>query len=101
MPVLLGHNRLSIIDLSEAANQPMEYEDLVIVYNGEVYNYAEINAELIKKDYRLRTISDTEVILAACKERGGDSGRGSSACGRLRFGTGRKGSCPAPKIGSG
>jgi asparagine synthase (glutamine-hydrolysing) len=72
MPVLLGHNRLSIIDLSDAANQPMEYGDLVIVYNGEVYNYLEIKEELIAKGYRFRTTSDTEVILAAYKEWGGD-----------------------------
>jgi asparagine synthase (glutamine-hydrolysing) len=72
MPVLLGHNRLSIIDLSDAANQPMEYEDLVIVYNGEVYNYVEIKDELIKRGYRFRTTSDTEVILAAYKEWGGE-----------------------------
>src|SRR3990172_2708884 len=72
MPVLLGHNRLSIIDLSDAANQPMEYDDLVVVYNGEVYNYVEIKDDLIKKGYRFRTTSDTEVILAAYKEWGSD-----------------------------
>jgi asparagine synthase (glutamine-hydrolysing) len=54
MPVMLGHNRLSIIDLSDDANQPMEYDDLVIVYNGEIYNYLEIRDELIKKGYRFR-----------------------------------------------
>jgi asparagine synthase (glutamine-hydrolysing) len=70
MPVLLGHNRLSIIDLSDDANQPMEFEDLVIVYNGEVYNYLEIRDELLKKGYRFRTQSDTEVILVAYKEWG-------------------------------
>lgn len=72
MPVLLGHNRLSIIDLSDAANQPMEYDDLVIVFNGEIYNYVEIKDELIKKGRCFRTRSDTEVILAAYKEWGGD-----------------------------
>ncbi len=72
MPVLLGHNRLSIIDLSNAANQPMEYGDLVIVYNGEVYNYVEIQDELIKCGYRFRTTSDTEVILASYKMWGGE-----------------------------
>jgi asparagine synthase (glutamine-hydrolysing) len=72
MTVLLGHNRLSIIDLSDAANQPMEYADLVIVYNGEVYNYLEIKDDLVKKGYRFRTTSDTEVILVAYKEWGGD-----------------------------
>jgi len=70
MSVLLGHNRLSIIDLTDAANQPMEFEDLVIVYNGEVYNYLEIRDELLKKGYRFRTQSDTEVILVAYKEWG-------------------------------
>ncbi|MBL4578005.1 MAG: asparagine synthase (glutamine-hydrolyzing) [Flavobacteriales bacterium] len=60
----LGHKRLSIIDLSEAANQPMtshsdRYE---IVYNGEVYNYREIAKEL---DMQFKTSSDTEVVLEA------------------------------------
>src|SRR5262249_10925894 len=72
MPVLFGHNRLSIIDLSDEANQPMEYDDLVIVYNGEVYNYLEIKDELTKKGHRFRTKCDTEVVLAAYKEWGGD-----------------------------
>jgi asparagine synthase (glutamine-hydrolysing) len=72
MPVFLGHNRLSIIDLSDDANQPMELDDLVIVYNGEVYNYLEIRDELVKKGYRFRTQSDTEVVLAAYKEWGSD-----------------------------
>jgi asparagine synthase (glutamine-hydrolysing) len=72
MPVLLGHDRLSIIDLSDAANQPMEFANLIIVYNGEVYNYLEIRDELIKKGYRFRTNSDTEVVLAAYQEWGSD-----------------------------
>lgn len=72
MPVLLGHNRLSIIDLSDDANQPMEFDDLMIVYNGEVYNYLEIRDDLIKKGYRFRTKSDTEVVLAAYKEWGAE-----------------------------
>jgi asparagine synthase (glutamine-hydrolysing) len=70
MPVLLGHNRLSIIDLSDDANQPMERGDLVIVYNGEVYNYLEIRNELAKKGHQFRTKSDTEVVLAAYEEWG-------------------------------
>ncbi len=72
MPVLLGHNRLSIIDLTDGANQPMVFDDLVIVYNGEVYNYLEIRDELIRKGYRFRTQSDTEVVLLAYKEWGGE-----------------------------
>jgi len=68
--VCLGHNRLSIIDLSEEANQPMHYKDLTIVYNGEIYNYIEIRDQLKKRGYRFRTSSDTEVILAAYREWG-------------------------------
>src|SRR5260221_4973948 len=63
--VALGHTRLSIIDLSEAGNQPMISSDgsLIIAFNGEVYNYVEIRSEL--EDYPFRSRSDTEVVLAA------------------------------------
>ena len=60
--VTLGHNRLSIIDLHETANQPFEYLDVVIVFNGEVYNYLELRNELQKKGWQFRTNGDTEVI---------------------------------------
>ncbi len=68
----LGHNRLSIIDLSPKANQPMGTEDksLWIVFNGEIYNYLEIREDLINKGYRFFSKSDTEVILKAYKEYG-------------------------------
>lgn len=59
----LGHRRLSIIDLSHAADQPMHFEDLSIVFNGEVYNYEEIRKELIGMGHQFETHSDTEVIL--------------------------------------
>lgn len=59
----LGHRRLSIIDVAEHANQPMHYAGLSIVYNGEVYNYAEIRKELIADNYKFETASDTEVVL--------------------------------------
>lgn len=65
----LGHRRLSIIDLSDRANQPMFSADgrYVIVYNGEVYNFQEIGARIKEHntdaDYKFRTSSDTEVIL--------------------------------------
>ena len=52
-PVCLGHRRLSIIDLSESANQPMFNEDrsVVIVYNGEIYNYTELIPDLKNKGH--------------------------------------------------
>ena len=65
----LGHRRLSIIDLSQAANQPMCNEDgsLWLVFNGEIYNYAEIRAELERLGgHEWKTDhSDSEVILHA------------------------------------
>lgn len=60
-----AHARLSIIDLGEQSNQPFHYEDLVMVFNGEVYNYIELRAELVKAGFSFRTKSDTEVIMAA------------------------------------
>lgn len=63
--VLLIHNRLSIIDLSEAANQPMISHDgrYVMVFNGEIYNYKELKTELQSAGLSFRTNSDSEVLL--------------------------------------
>ena len=65
--VALGHTRLSIIDLSSAAHQPMELTDvgLAISFNGEIYNYRELRVELESQGCRFRTHSDTEVLLHA------------------------------------
>lgn len=64
--VTLGHARLRIIDLSEKADQPMKYDEAVIIYNGEVYNFVEL-----KKDFQnLKTSSDTEVILRLYRKYG-------------------------------
>jgi len=61
----LGHRRLSILDLSSHGHQPMQFEALTIVYNGEVYNFKEIREELQKENYTFESDSDTEVILKA------------------------------------
>ena len=64
--VHLGHRRLSIIDLSSRAAQPMRFTNRYqIVYNGEIYNYIEIRSFLQNKGYHFSTQSDTEVIVAA------------------------------------
>lgn len=62
----LGHVRLSIIDLSSAGHQPMNYMDrYIIIYNGEIYNYIELRMQLEKLHYQFRSETDTEVLLAA------------------------------------
>jgi len=73
--LVLGHRRLSIIDLSPAGHQPMSYaeERYWISYNGELYNYPELKAELIQLGCRFVNASDTEVILAAFATWGTDA----------------------------
>lgn len=70
--IALGHRRLSILDLSEAGQQPMYNADksLVITFNGEIYNYIELRTELKAKGYVFKSHTDTEVILAAYQEWG-------------------------------
>ena len=62
----LAHRRLSIIDLSEQANQPMHYANgrYTIAFNGEIYNYIELKKQLVDKGYSFKTQSDTEVLMA-------------------------------------
>lgn len=66
-PVVLGHTRLSVIDLSPGGHQPMHSADgrWTIVFNGEIYNYRELRTELAREGVVFRTQSDTEVLLAA------------------------------------
>jgi asparagine synthase (glutamine-hydrolysing) len=64
-PLMLGHRRLAIIDLSEQASQPMGTPngDHVLIFNGEIYNYLELKAQLIQQGARFATQSDCEVLL--------------------------------------
>jgi len=63
--VQLGHRRLSIIDLSAAADQPLSKGGLTLAYNGELYNYKELRTELAGRGVSFITTSDTEVVLEA------------------------------------
>ncbi|HXH37186.1 MAG TPA: asparagine synthetase B, partial [Thermoanaerobaculia bacterium] len=60
-----GHRRLSIIDVSDRANQPMlsREGDMVLTFNGEIYNYGELRGELEREGETFDTTSDTEVVL--------------------------------------
>ena len=69
----LGHLRLSIIDLSTAADQPITKHGLTIIWNGELYNYKEIRAELAGRGVSFSTTSDTEVALEAWRAWGPDA----------------------------
>jgi len=71
-PISIAHRRLSIIDLTDSASQPMKNEDetLYIVFNGEIYNYRELRDELISLGHVFSSSSDTEVILHSYEEWG-------------------------------
>ena len=71
--VVLGHRRLSIIDLSTASDQPFAKGGLTLSYNGEIYNYRELRRELESLGARFATTSDTEVVLEAWRAWGPDS----------------------------
>ena len=94
--IAFGFRRLAIFDLSETGAQPMISHDVryVMVYNGAVYNFPEMRAELTKKGHHFNGRSDTEVILAAIVEwvlrRRWPV---SSACSPLPYGTGGSGRC--------
>jgi len=61
--IILGHLRLSILDLDERSNQPFVFKHLMLVYNGEIYNFIEVKNSLINEGYTFETTSDTEVLL--------------------------------------
>ncbi|WP_066015295.1 asparagine synthase (glutamine-hydrolyzing) [Endozoicomonas atrinae] len=68
----LAHNRLSILDLTDAGSQPMHSvgRDYTVVFNGEIYNYRELQQQLIAKGSQFRTHSDTEVLIEAYRQWG-------------------------------
>jgi asparagine synthase (glutamine-hydrolysing) len=72
---VLGHTRLSVIDISDRASQPMRSSDgrYSLIFNGEIYNYLELRTELSRSGYSFTTQSDTEVLLAAWKAWGRDA----------------------------
>ena len=63
--ILLGHRRLSIIDLTKTGHQPMidKKTGSILIFNGEIYNYKELSRELVKLGHQLIGTSDTEVLL--------------------------------------
>lgn len=61
--VILGHLRLAILDLDKRSNQPFQFNNLIIVYNGEIYNFKDIRKELETLGYSFQTTSDTEVLI--------------------------------------
>ncbi|HAO47489.1 MAG TPA: asparagine synthase (glutamine-hydrolyzing), partial [Chitinophagaceae bacterium] len=69
--IAFAHQRLSIIDLSEAANQPLHKHQYAVIFNGEIYNYKELQAKLSsEKQVSFQTSSDTEVVLEMYKQYG-------------------------------
>jgi asparagine synthase (glutamine-hydrolysing) len=69
-PFGLSTRRLSILDLSELGNQPMESPRYILGFNGEIYNHLEVRRELIRSGYTFRSDSDTETVLWACEHWG-------------------------------
>ena len=59
------HSRLSIIDLKTRSNQPFKFQNFTLIFNGEIYNFREIKAQLISLGYKFKTESDTEVVIKA------------------------------------
>jgi asparagine synthase (glutamine-hydrolysing) len=80
------HSRLSILDLKERSNQPFKKKHIVLIFNGEIYNYKEIRINLEKYGYKFSTESDTEVLANAYLHYGENCVIFSRACGALQSG---------------
>ncbi len=65
-------SRLKILDIDERSNQPFIFDELILIYNGEIYNYLEIKNELIGLGFKFKTNSDTEVLIQAYKKWGSE-----------------------------
>ena len=61
--IYLGHTRLSIVGVGENSNQPYQFDNLLLVYNGEIFNYLELRDQLKQEGYTFQTESDTEVVI--------------------------------------
>ena len=81
--LFFGHQRLSIIDLSKSASQPMSSDGVVIAFNGEIYNFIELREELEATGHKFQTKSDTEVLLKAFCCWGNDAFRRLMECSAL------------------
>jgi asparagine synthase (glutamine-hydrolysing) len=65
-----GHTRLSLVDLSESSNQPLEIDTYSIIFNGEIYNHVQLRDDLQNRGWKFKTSSDTEVIIRSVQEWG-------------------------------
>lgn len=63
--IAFGHTRLAILDLDPRSNQPFQYKDVTLVFNGEIWNYVSVRDDLIAQGYTFQTTGDTEVVAAA------------------------------------
>ena len=68
--IILGHTRLSIIDVGDRSNQPFHYKHLTVIFNGEIYNHKELRQELETDAPPFQTLSDTEVIIRGFERHG-------------------------------
>ena len=71
--ITLSHDRLSILDLNKRSNQPYFYKNLILSFNGEIFNYLELKKDLASKGYVFKTTSDTELVIYLFHKYGIDS----------------------------